>query len=39
MAMNLTVLDQNPQTGALTPIKLSNIDFSAVDGSKAALAG
>lgn len=32
MAMNLTVLDQDPETGALTPIKLSNVDFSAVDG-------
>ncbi len=29
MAMNLTVLDQDPQTGKLTPAKLSNIDFSA----------
>ncbi len=32
MAMNLTVLDQDPQTGKLTPVKLSNIDFSAVGG-------
>ncbi len=32
MAMNLTVLDQDPETGALTPIKLSNVDFSTVDG-------
>jgi uncharacterized protein len=32
MAMNLTVLDQDPATGALTPIKLSNIDMSTVDG-------
>src|SRR5262245_44451523 len=32
MAMNLTVLDQDPQTGRLTPIRLSNVDFSTVDG-------
>ena len=32
MSMNLTVLDQNPDTGTLAPIKLSNVDFSAVDG-------
>jgi secreted PhoX family phosphatase len=32
MAMNLTVLDQDPKTGSLTPIKMSNIDFSSVDG-------
>src|SRR5262249_56907022 len=32
MAMNLTVLDQDPATGALTPIKMSNIDMSGVDG-------
>jgi hypothetical protein len=32
MAMNLTVLDQNPTTGELTPVKMSNVDFSAVDG-------
>lgn len=32
MSMNLTVLDQNPDTGTLTPIELSNVNFSAVDG-------
>lgn len=32
MTMNLTVLDQNPDTGRLTPVKLSNIDFSSVEG-------
>ena len=32
MAMNLTVLDQDPATGALTPIKMSNVDMSGVDG-------
>jgi len=32
MAMNLTVLDQNPETGALRPVTLSNVDFSAVQG-------
>jgi hypothetical protein len=32
MAMNLTVLDQDPATGALTPVRMSNIDMSAVDG-------
>lgn len=32
MAMNLTVLDQDPTTGALTPIKMSNVDMSGVDG-------
>jgi uncharacterized protein len=32
MAMNLTVLDQDPKTGRLTPVKLENVDFSAVDG-------
>ncbi|WP_448189981.1 PhoX family protein [Azospirillum sp. sgz301742] len=32
MAMNLTVLDQDPATGKLTPVKLSNIDFSATEG-------
>ncbi|HKF12913.1 MAG TPA: alkaline phosphatase PhoX [Xanthobacteraceae bacterium] len=32
MAMNLTVLDQDPATGKLTPVKLSNVDFSGVDG-------
>jgi secreted PhoX family phosphatase len=32
MAMNLTVLDQDPETGKLTPVKLSNVDFSGVDG-------
>ena len=32
MAMNLTVLDQDPATGALTPIKIENVDFSGVGG-------
>jgi secreted PhoX family phosphatase len=32
MAMNLAVLDQDPATGTLTPIKLSNVDMSAVEG-------
>ncbi len=32
MAMNLTVLDQDTATGALKPVKLSNVDFSAVGG-------
>ncbi len=32
MAMNLTVLDQDPKTGKLTPVKMSNVDFSGVDG-------
>jgi secreted PhoX family phosphatase len=32
MAMNLTVLDQDPTTGAMTPIKMSNVDMSSVDG-------
>lgn len=32
MAMNLTVLDQDPATGSLTPIALSNVDLSGVDG-------
>ncbi len=32
MAMNLTVLDQDPVSGTLTPVKLSNVDFSGVDG-------
>ena len=32
MAMNLTVLDQDPATGALTPVKISNVDFSSVGG-------
>jgi len=32
MTMNLAVLDQDPQTGKLTPVKLSNVDFSAVEG-------
>ncbi len=32
MAMNLTVLDQDPATGKLTPVKMSNVDFSGVDG-------
>jgi uncharacterized protein len=32
MAMNLTVLDQDPATGKLTPVKMSNVDFSGVGG-------
>ncbi|MFO1058510.1 MAG: DUF839 domain-containing protein [Dongiaceae bacterium] len=32
MAMNLTVLDQDPATGRLTPVKLANVDFSEVAG-------
>jgi secreted PhoX family phosphatase len=32
MAMNLTVLDQDPATGALTPIKMSNVDMSSIEG-------
>ncbi|MDP2618854.1 MAG: DUF839 domain-containing protein, partial [Hyphomicrobiales bacterium] len=32
MAMNLTVLDQDPATGRLTPVKMSNVDFSEVGG-------
>ncbi len=32
MAMNLTVLDQDPQTGKLTSVKMSNVDFSGVGG-------
>ncbi|MEJ2626775.1 MAG: DUF839 domain-containing protein [Pseudolabrys sp.] len=32
MAMNLTVLDQDPKTGKMTPVKMSNVDFSGVDG-------
>ena len=32
MAMNLTVLDQDPKTGKLTPVKMSNVDFAGVDG-------
>jgi hypothetical protein len=32
MAMNLTVLDQDPAPGKLTPVKMSNVDFSSVDG-------
>ena len=32
MAMNLSVLDQDPKTGKLTPVKMTNIDFSGVDG-------
>jgi len=32
MAMNLTVLDQNPATGRLKPVKLSNVEFSGVYG-------
>ena len=32
MAMNLTVLDQDPKTGKLTPVTMSNVDFSGIDG-------
>ncbi len=32
MAMNLSVLDQDPATWQLTPVKMSNVDFSGVDG-------
>jgi uncharacterized protein len=32
MAMNLTVLDQDPESGDLRPIKMSNVDFSSVAG-------
>jgi uncharacterized protein len=32
MAMNVTVLDQDPATGRLTPVKLSTVDFSSVEG-------
>ena len=32
MAMNVTVLDQDPASGSLTPVKLSTVDFSGVDG-------
>ncbi len=32
MAMNVTVLDQDPATGRLTPVKLSTVDFSPVEG-------
>jgi secreted PhoX family phosphatase len=32
MAMNLTVLDQDPATGVLTPIHMSDVDCSPVDG-------
>jgi secreted PhoX family phosphatase len=32
MAMNLTVLDQDPATGRLQPVRLSNVDFSEVAG-------
>jgi len=32
MAINLTVLDQDPKTGVLKPIKLSNVDLSDVQG-------
>ena len=32
MAMNLTVLDQDPAAGVLKPIKMSNIDMSGVEG-------
>ncbi len=30
--MNLTVLDQDPATGKLTQVKMSNVDVSGVDG-------
>jgi len=32
MAMNVTVLDQDPESGGLRPVKLSTVDFSNVDG-------
>lgn len=32
MTMNLTVLDQDPVSGKLSPVKVSNIDFSGVGG-------
>src|SRR3954470_3622095 len=32
MAMNLTVLDQDPETGKLSAFKLSNVDFAATQG-------
>jgi secreted PhoX family phosphatase len=32
MAMNLTVLDQDPETGKLSTFRLSNVDFSATQG-------
>ena len=32
MAMNLTVLDQDPATGVLRPIQMTNIDMSGVEG-------
>jgi len=32
MAMNLTVVDQDPATGTLTPLTMSNVDFAGVDG-------
>ncbi|WP_448207565.1 PhoX family protein [Azospirillum sp. sgz302134] len=32
MAMNLTVLDQDPETGKLTPVKIANVDFSETEG-------
>ncbi|MCP5265414.1 MAG: DUF839 domain-containing protein [Burkholderiaceae bacterium] len=32
MAVNLTVLDQDPQSGKLEPTRLSNVDLSAVRG-------
>lgn len=32
MAMNVTVLDQDPATGRLTPVRLSTVDFGKVEG-------
>ncbi|MFO1066978.1 MAG: DUF839 domain-containing protein [Geminicoccaceae bacterium] len=32
MAMNVTVLDQDPASGTLTPVSLSTVDFSGVKG-------
>jgi hypothetical protein len=32
MALNLTLLDQDPESGVLTPVKLANVDVAAVEG-------
>jgi len=32
MAMNLTMLDQDPATGTLTPVRISNLVVAGVDG-------
>ncbi|MGA7982702.1 MAG: alkaline phosphatase PhoX [Chromatiaceae bacterium] len=32
MALNLTLLDQDPESGVLTPVRLANIDVAAVEG-------